>query len=271
MALREEPAYCRYCFDDVVINCRDFSVIKSAQKKTLTPRAFDVLRYLIEHSHRVVEKSELFEQIWKEKFVTDNALTRAVTEIRHALGDSADSPRYVETIHKRGYRFIAKMNGGSRMQVIQMHEEENTTISGFAEPSVEATVSKAAKASRSPSKNHLRLGFSRRELKVALLLVSVSVVIVATYLLTNRGTAIDSLAVMPFIAERGDAEMEYLADGLGERCQQSVTTARPEGDVAKLCLALQRERSGSARGRPRIGSARGSARAARSARRRSGY
>ena len=214
MALREEPAYCRYCFDDVVINCRDFSVIKSAQKKTLTPRAFDVLRYLIEHSHRVVEKSELFEQIWKEKFVTDNALTRAVTEIRHALGDSADSPRYVETIHKRGYRFIAKMNGGSRMQVIQMHEEENTTISGFAEPSVEATVSKAAKASRSLSKNHLRLGFSRRELKVALLLVSVSVVIVATYLLTNRGTAIDSLAVMPFIAERGDAEMEYLADGL---------------------------------------------------------
>ncbi len=51
MALREEPACSRYCFDDVVINCRDFSVIKSAQKKTLTPRAFDVLRYLIEHSH----------------------------------------------------------------------------------------------------------------------------------------------------------------------------------------------------------------------------
>jgi len=67
-------------------------VRKSAQKKNLTPRAFDVLRYLIEHSHRVVEKPELFEQVWKERFVTDNALTRTVTEIRHALGDSADSP-----------------------------------------------------------------------------------------------------------------------------------------------------------------------------------
>ena len=214
MALRKEQACNRYCFDDVVINCRDFSVVKSAQKKTLTPRAFDVLRYLIEHSHRVVEKSELFEQVWKEKFVTDNALTRTVTEIRHALGDSADSPRYVETIHKRGYRFIAKMNGAPHTQVMQMTEKENTNISVFGEASVDATVSNAVATSRRLSKDQLSRGFSRRELKVALLIASVSVVIIASYQLTNRGTAIDSLAVMPFVAERGDPEMEYLADGL---------------------------------------------------------
>jgi len=161
-----------------------------------------------------VEKSELFEQVWKEKFVTDNALTRTVTEIRHTLGDSADSPRYVETIHKRGYRFIAKMNGVPHTQVVQMHEKENTDISVFGEANVEAKVSNAPAASWRLSRNYLPRGFSRREFKVALLIASVSVVILASYLLTNRGTAIDSLAVLPFVAERGDPEMEYLADGL---------------------------------------------------------
>ncbi len=161
-----------------------------------------------------MEKSELFEQVWKEKFVTDNALTRTVTEIRHTLGDSADSPRYVETIHKRGYRFIAKMNGVPHTQVVQMHEKENTDISVFGEANVEAKVSNAPAASWRLSRNYLPRGFSRREFKVALLIASVSVVILASYLLTNRGTAIDSLAVLPFVAERGDPEMEYLADGL---------------------------------------------------------
>ncbi len=133
---------------------------------------------------------------------------------RHTLGDSADSPRYVETIHKRGYRFIAKMNGVPHTQVVQMHEKENTDISVFGEANVEAKVSNAPAASWRLSRNYLPRGFSRREFKVALLIASVSVVILASYLLTNRGTAIDSLAVLPFVAERGDPEMEYLADGL---------------------------------------------------------
>jgi DNA-binding winged helix-turn-helix (wHTH) protein len=55
----------------------------------------------------VVSKQELFDEVWKESFVTDNALTRMVKEIRQVLGDDADAPRYIETIPKRGYRFIA--------------------------------------------------------------------------------------------------------------------------------------------------------------------
>src|SRR5207249_8494069 len=58
---------------------------------------------------RVVEKQELFEKIWKETFVTDNTLMRAVKEIRRELGDDAGAPRYIETVHKRGYRFIAEV------------------------------------------------------------------------------------------------------------------------------------------------------------------
>src|SRR5215207_2348414 len=98
-----------YYFDDVVVDRENFRFLKQNEPKSLTPRAFDVLVYLIERHGRVVEKQELFEAIWKETFVTDNALMRAVKEIRRELGDDASAPRYVETVHKRGYRFIAEV------------------------------------------------------------------------------------------------------------------------------------------------------------------
>src|SRR6266540_3171910 len=160
MASRNEPASGRYCFDDVVINCHDFSVFKAAQKKAVTPRAFDVLRYLIEHSDRVIEKPELFEQLWKEKFVTDNALTRTVTEIRHALGDSADSPRYIETVPKRGYRFIGKLNGASETS---LHETASVGSLSRKE-NFQPTINNPEASWRLLSKNHLRRGISQRAL-----------------------------------------------------------------------------------------------------------
>ncbi|HST22220.1 MAG TPA: winged helix-turn-helix domain-containing protein [Blastocatellia bacterium] len=98
-----------YHFDDVVIDCKNFRVEKNGQTRTLTPRAFDILVFLVARRGRAVEKQELFEQIWKGTFVTDNALTRVIKEIRRAIGDDADAPRYIETIPKRGYRFIAEI------------------------------------------------------------------------------------------------------------------------------------------------------------------
>ncbi|HSK70817.1 MAG TPA: winged helix-turn-helix domain-containing protein, partial [Pyrinomonadaceae bacterium] len=58
---------------------------------------------------RIVEKQELFEQIWRENFVSDNALTRVIREIRQVIGDDAAAPRYIETVPKHGYRFIAEV------------------------------------------------------------------------------------------------------------------------------------------------------------------
>ena len=87
-----------YCFDDVVIERDNFRVLKRDQARTLEPRAFDLLIYLVEHRGRVVEKGELFEQVWKQSFVTDSALTQEIRQIRRAIGDDADAPQYIETI-----------------------------------------------------------------------------------------------------------------------------------------------------------------------------
>lgn len=73
----------------------------------LPPRAFQVLGYLIEHRDRLVPKQELIEALWKDTFVTDDALVQAVTALRRALGDDADEPRYIRTKARVGYQFIA--------------------------------------------------------------------------------------------------------------------------------------------------------------------
>lgn len=131
----EEHAAACYRSRDVVIDCRDFSVLKNGQQQSLTPRAFDVLRYLVERRDRVVEKSEIFEQVWKEKFVTDNALTRVVADIRQALGDSADSPQFIETVPKRGYRFIGPIEEQSIQPPIDEAEIESSRNAGAEEES----------------------------------------------------------------------------------------------------------------------------------------
>jgi len=100
----------QFVFDDVIVDCENFRVQKGGEPRDLTPRAFDVLLFLVENHGRVVEKQELFENVWKERFVSDNALTRSIREVRHAIGDNADTPRYIETVPRRGYRFVAAVS-----------------------------------------------------------------------------------------------------------------------------------------------------------------
>lgn len=78
----------------------------------LEPRAVSVLRYLASHHDRVVPKSELLEQVWSDVFTTDGVLKKAVSQIRRALHDDPASPRFIETYHGRGYRFLAPVRRG---------------------------------------------------------------------------------------------------------------------------------------------------------------
>jgi DNA-binding winged helix-turn-helix (wHTH) protein len=75
----------------------------------LTPKAFDTLWYLVERSGQLVTKSELLERVWPNVVVEEAILARNVADLRKALGDDSNAPRYIETLPKRGYRFIARV------------------------------------------------------------------------------------------------------------------------------------------------------------------
>jgi serine/threonine-protein kinase len=73
----------------------------------LPPRVIGVLEVLLRRAGDVVPRQELIENVWKDAFVTDTSLAEAVSALRQALGDDAQTPVYVQTLHRRGYRFVA--------------------------------------------------------------------------------------------------------------------------------------------------------------------
>lgn len=75
----------------------------------LTPRAYSVLRYLLERAGRLVTKEEILGAVWRDTHVQDAVLKVCIREIRRALDDSARAPRFIETVHRRGYRFAAPL------------------------------------------------------------------------------------------------------------------------------------------------------------------
>ena len=73
----------------------------------LPPRVLGVLDLLVSRAGEIVPKQEIIDSVWKEAFVTDTSLAEAVSVLRQALGDDPQAPSYVQTVHRRGYRFVA--------------------------------------------------------------------------------------------------------------------------------------------------------------------
>ena len=91
-----------YEFNEVRVDLARMAALRGDGAIPLEPKAFDVLVYLIEHRDRVVTKDELLDAVWTGTFVTPNVLSRAVAQIRKALGDESQDARYIETVAKRG-------------------------------------------------------------------------------------------------------------------------------------------------------------------------
>ncbi|HWQ34703.1 MAG TPA: LpqB family beta-propeller domain-containing protein [Blastocatellia bacterium] len=98
-----------YRFDNVQVDVQRFRVSKAGTVLPLEPKAFEVLVFLIGQHGRLVEKNELLDAVWKDAFVTPNALTRVIAHLRRTLGDDAREAKYIETVPTRGYRFIAEV------------------------------------------------------------------------------------------------------------------------------------------------------------------
>lgn len=88
----------------------------------LEPVAARVLRHLLENGGRLVSKDELLDAVWGDVFTTEDVLKRAVSQIRRALGDNAQNPRFIETLHRRGYRFLI-----NRERAEKPHQTEKST------------------------------------------------------------------------------------------------------------------------------------------------
>jgi DNA-binding winged helix-turn-helix (wHTH) protein len=81
---------------------------RGTQDLRLTPKSLSLLCVLAERAGDVVSKEELFRKVWRDTAVSDAALTSCIQELRHTLGDDPRRPRFIETVHRRGYRFVAR-------------------------------------------------------------------------------------------------------------------------------------------------------------------
>ena len=96
---------------------------RGRQAVPLKPKAFDVLAHLVRNAGRLVPQDELLNSIWPDTIVGDSSLKSCVRQVRRALGDRVRKPQFIETVHRRGYRFIAPVTAG-----------EAPTVSSVATP-----------------------------------------------------------------------------------------------------------------------------------------
>ena len=88
------------------------------QRVDLTPKAFLVLRRLKQQPNQIVTKSALLDAAWPDTHVSEGVLTLAINQLREAFGDDARQPRFIETVHRRGYRWIGQQASGTPSQRI---------------------------------------------------------------------------------------------------------------------------------------------------------
>ena len=101
------PTAATYRFGPFVLDGSSYRLARDGEPIAISPKIIDLLLYLAARPSTLVSKDELFKALWPDVAVTDNALTQAISELRQALGDDPVKPTYVQTVARRGYRFIA--------------------------------------------------------------------------------------------------------------------------------------------------------------------
>jgi len=94
-------------------------------RSPLTPKAFDVLRYLVDHNDRLITQDELLEALWPDTYVNPEGIRKYILEIRKVLGDRPDSPEFIETLPKRGYQFVAPVTESRKAGTGPAHVARN--------------------------------------------------------------------------------------------------------------------------------------------------
>ena len=118
----------QYAFDDFTLDVSERLLRRGPERLHLAPKTFDVLLALIRRAGHLTTKSELLETVWPNVFVDQGILTVHVTHLRKALGDVKRQARYIETVSRFGYRFIAAVSGPASTA----HVTSSATVSGLS-------------------------------------------------------------------------------------------------------------------------------------------
>src|SRR5215471_4186739 len=109
-------------FDRYSLDLTNERLLHEGEVVSLTPKAFAVLRRLVEDGGQLVKKDDLLRSVWRNTHVSDGVLRVIILEIRRALNDDSGQPRFIETVTRRGYRFIAPRTRASRQQAVASNQ-----------------------------------------------------------------------------------------------------------------------------------------------------
>ena len=180
-----------YDFGPFRLDLAERRLLRGARPVQLTIKAFETLLALVEGDGRVIGKDELIARVWPGAVVEEGSLNVNIYTLRRALGETQGGAKYIETVPRRGFRFVAQVRATS--------DASKTSKNGRG---AERTVAgnKRQPIAAAPGSDHADGARAMRARKV-----------------------IDSLAVLPLVNAGHDAEMEYLSDGLTESIINSLS------------------------------------------------
>ncbi len=209
-----------YEFGAYRIDARDHLLLRDGEAVPLPPKTFDLLLALVESGGRVLSKDELMKQVWPDSFVEEANLSHHVFTLRKALGEDSEG-RYIETIPRRGYRFVAgvtEMQDDSDELVVAEHSRSRIVIEHTEAPILTLDY-------RGPERTSRVLGLTagNRPRTVLLALVCAVVLVLAVVIYFWRAgktgeqtAAVKSIAVLPFKPLVADSHDEYLELGMAD-------------------------------------------------------
>jgi DNA-binding winged helix-turn-helix (wHTH) protein/TolB-like protein/Tfp pilus assembly protein PilF len=234
-----------YRFGEFTLDSSEHRLLRASNEIYLQPKTFETLLYLVDRHGHLVKKDELLGRLWADAFVTENALTRCIKEAREVLEDDAHQPRFIKTIHRVGYKFIADVEEVPQPSAVAL-EDPVVPEALAAEPSRQSHVAEGVLSQSVLLQNPSREQINRSAAPSVLLVSIAALVIAATVLLMyyswpktpKRGARIRSIAVLPFkplAVQGGDESLQLgMADTLITTLSNlSQITVRPISAVRK--------------------------------------
>lgn len=145
-------------FGEFVLDAKEKVLLRHRKPLAITPKVFELLRVLVENQGHLVEKTYLMEKLWPDSFVEESNLTFSIRQLRKILGDEIRHPKFIETIPKRGYRFIADVSVDSQAKATQKLDDSPSN-GNYSSP---ATVAEPGEEPRSKAAEGFLQAIGRR-------------------------------------------------------------------------------------------------------------